>query len=360
MFDPEKPHNSLPPIPERTRLETPAVLRQALDASRVLAELKASGGLIPNQVVLLKAMLLQEARASSQIENVVTTNDKLYRALGETRESDDIHTREVRRYGEAVFDGYEKIKQGRPITPSFICDIVEVVKNTNVGVRTGEDCRIVNDVTGKVVYTPPSGKGRILALLSQLCEYLYASDGTDPLVKMAAAHYQFEAIHPFPDGNGRTGRVLNILYLVDAGLLGLPVLFLSHHILRTKPDYYSRLLAVTTEGKWEEWILYLLEAVEITAALTLTRLRNVRDELEGAAARARVEMDFGYSRELIEIVFSQPFTRIAHIVDRKVATRNSAAKYLNELERIGILRSIKVGRAKLYFNQALYDALILE
>lgn len=360
MFRPETPYNELPEIPNRRTLHTRAVLSATIRASRVLAELKASGGLIPNQALLLRSMLLQEASASSQIENVVTTNDKLYRALSESREPTDTHTREVLRYGEAAFQGFEQIKMGRPISPSLITNIVEVIKNPGFGVRTGDDCRIQNEGTRETIYTPPVGKERILAMLDKLCNYINEEQETDPLIKMAAAHYQFEAIHPFPDGNGRTGRVLNILVLISHELLSLPVLFLSHRILRSKAEYYDRLLGVTVQGDWESWLLYMLEAVESTAHLTLTMLKSVKGELEKAVSFAQEEMKAGYSRELLETVFAQPFTRVAHLVGNRIAARNTSARYLKELERIGILKSFVAGRDRLYFNSALYGALMLD
>lgn len=357
MFNRNQPYNDLPPIPASDVLETAPTLKQAISANRVLAELKAGGDLIPNQVVLLRAILLQEARASSEIENVVTTNDALYRAFDQHPEAADPHTREVLRYGEALWTGYGDLQAGRPIRPSLLIDLARRIKGVDTDVRAGDGCQIVNDRTGEVVYTPPVGRDRILSMLNALCEYLAEEDGVDPLIKMAAAHRQFEAIHPFPDGNGRTGRVLNILYLLQSGMLELPILYLSWYIVPNKADYYGRLRAVTEDGHWEEWILYMLRAIEKTALMTRAMLRAVRTALDEAAELARTEMKKGYSRELLELVFSQPYSRIGMVEASKIARRNTASEYLRELERIGILRGMKVGRERLYFNPRLMDAL---
>jgi Fic family protein len=361
IFDPRVPNNDLPPIPSASVLETPRTLKRAIDANRELASLRASGDLIPSQFTLLRAILLQEARASSEIENIVTTNDELYRALGENPDSTDPQTREVLRYGDALWHGYEDFMSGRPLRPSLLVELAQIIKAAEIGVRNTPGCQIVNDRTGEVVYTPPEGKERVLSLLNGLCAVLNDDrDSTDPLIKMAAAHYQFEAIHPFPDGNGRTGRVLNILYLLHAGRLDLPLLYLSGFVVRNKPRYYQLLRAVTAEASskaWEEWILFMLDAVQSTAAQTLGLLRTVKHVMESAAQQARQQMARGYSKELIELIFSQPYTRISLLEQRGIAKRNTASVYLRELERIGLLRSVKVGREILFLNHRLMEAL---
>lgn len=360
MFSPNVAHNALPPIPGADVLETPRTLKRAISANRVLAELRAGGDLVPNQVVLLRAVLLQEAKASSEIESVVTTNDALYRAFDQDPEAADPHTREVLRYGEALWTGYDDIRAGQPLRPTLLIRLAQTIKAAQIGVRELDGCQVINDRTQEVIYTPPVGKETILKLLDNLCEYLNDdSDGTDPLIKMAAAHYQFEAIHPFPDGNGRTGRVLNILYLISSGLLNLPVLYLSWFIVRNKPRYYELLRGVTERGEWEPWILYMLEAVEVTARMTRKMLAEVRSVLSDAAQEARENMRKGYSKELIELVFSQPYTRISHLEAAGIAKRNTASLYLRELERLKILIGFKYGRERLYYNASLMRALTI-
>lgn len=359
VYSPRVPYNDLPPIP-KDRLETPKTLKAAISASRSLARLDAAGPLIPSQTVLLRAILLQEARASSEIENVVTTNDALYRAFDQDPDASDPHTREVLRYGEALWHGYSDIQKGQPIRPSLIINLAQILKGTSIDIRSGHGCQIVNDRTREVVYTPPVGRDQILEMLDSLCRFLQEERGVDPLIAMAAAHRQFEAIHPFPDGNGRTGRVLNILSLVQSDLLQLPILYLSWHIVRTKSEYYRLLRNVTEKDEWEPWITYMLESVETTTKMTLDMLLRVRQTIESAADLAKAEMKRGYSRELIELIHSQPYTRIQAIQEAGIANRNTGSTYLKELVRIGLLESIPMGRSKLFYNHNLVQALTLE
>lgn len=357
-YDPTIPNNDMAPIPV-AKLETPATLKKAISASRSLASLQAAGPLIPNQIVLLRAILLQEARASSEIENVVTTNDAMYRALEYNRDHSDPATREVLRYGDALWQGYRDHESNQPIRPSLMIRLVQILKGAEVNVRIGEGCQIVNDRTREVIYTPPVGKDRILSLLDDLCRFMLEDQDIDPLIKMAAAHRQFEAIHPFPDGNGRTGRVLNLLFLVQSELLSVPILYLSGYIVRHKSRYYTLLREVTESENWEEWICFILEAVDETAQQTLEMLHKVHEAFKECAEIARNKMKKGYSKELIEIVFSQPYTRIAQVERAGIAKRNTASIYLRDLEQIGILKAIKVGKEKLYLNENLLRALSL-
>lgn len=355
-YDPRTPNNGLKPIPVE-RLETSATLKKAISASRSLSALQAAGPLIPNQIVLLRAILLQEARASSEIENVVTTNDAIYRALDDVREQSDPATREVLRYAEALWEGFDDVRQARPIRASLAIRLAQTLKGADIGIRATDGCQIVNDRTGEVVYTPPVGKERILGMLDDLCQFMLNNNRVDPLIAMAAAHRQFEAIHPFPDGNGRTGRVLNLLFLVQASLLDVPVLYLSGHIVRNKSRYYELLREVTETGEWENWICFMLEAVDETAKQTLEMLHQVHRALNESAEVARRGMAKGYSRELIDVVFSQPYTRISHVEQAGIAKRNAASVYLRDLESLGILTSVRVGRERLFFNPGLMKAL---
>ncbi|MEP6753864.1 MAG: Fic/DOC family N-terminal domain-containing protein [Chthonomonadales bacterium] len=360
MFSPDKPYNDLPPIPDVGTLETNRTLKQAISANRILAELKAGGNLIPNQVVLLRSILLQEALASSEIENVVTTNDALYKAFDNKDESSDPNTREVLRYGDALWAGFNDLQQGGAIRPSLLVSLAKKIKGSPIDIRSTVGCQITNDTTREVIYTPPVGRDLILNKMNGLCEFLADPNGADPLIKMVVAHRQFEAIHPFPDGNGRTGRVLNILYLIQAGLLERPVLYLSWYIVRNKAEYYQRLRAVTENDDWENWIIYMLQAVETTAAMTRDMLLRVREFMDNSALIAKSDMRKGYSRELVDLVFSQPYTRISLVAEHLGIGRNAASEYLRELERLDLLQGLKIGRERLYYNFHLAAALEIQ
>lgn len=307
--------------------------------------------------MLIRAVVLQEAKLSSEIENIVTTNDKLYRAFSELSLATDPNTKEVLHYEEALWHGHRMLRAGRPLSASLFVEIVGIIRETGVGVRTMPGTQIVNERTRKVIYTPPQGEGLIRDLLDNLSEYLYSADDIDPLIKLSVAHYQFEAIHPFTDGNGRTGRVLNILYLVDRELLDVPVLYLSRHIIENRSGYYEGLRRVTEEGAWEDWIVYMLEAIEATAADTRGRILEIRQALDDAVEVAKDGMRRGYRKELIELIFEQPYTRIQFLEKAGIAKRQTASDYLKELERVGLLRGFKYGRDRLFVNPRLMDIL---
>lgn len=356
-IDANRPYNELPELPPLVELETKRTLKKAIAANLALAELKTASELIPNPLVLLRGIVLQEARLSSEIENIVTTNDELYRAFSEDNERADPATKEVLRYQDALWEGYEHLNGGGLLTPSLFIKLAKTVKQADLDVRKGAGTRLTTSRTGQAVYAPPEGEQRLRNLLRNLCQYMNAEDDVDPLIKMAVTHYQFEAIHPFPDGNGRTGRILNILFLVDQGLLDLPVLYLSRYIIERKSAYYEGLRLVTEDAEWEPWILFMLEGVEQTARDTKRRISDIRTAMSEAVERARKEMSKGYSKELIELVFQQPYTRIASLESAGIAKRDAASEYLRDLERIGILESTKKGRDVLYLNRQLLTIL---
>lgn len=351
------PHNSLPLLPPKIELETKRTLKKAITANKALAELRTAGDLIPNQSILIRAIILQEAKMSSEIENIVTTNDELYRAFSEDAERADPATKEVLRYEQALWRGYNELQAGRPISIPLFIEIVSIIKQETLGVRDKPGTRVVNRRTGDPIYAPPEGEAVIREKLDDLIAYLYAEDDVDPLIKMAIAHYQFEAIHPFPDGNGRTGRVLNILYLVNRALLGIPVLYLSRYIIQNKGVYYEGLRRVTEEGAWEDWVVYMLEGIEQTALATKNRIIEIRDAMLKATEYARQHMSRGYRKELIELIFQQPYTRISFVEKEGIAKRDAASNYLRELERIGMLTRVKHGREMLYINDVLLQLL---
>lgn len=356
-FDPCKPYNDLPPLPPPIEVETKAVLRKAVSASRAVAELKGLGATLPNQAMLVNSVVVQEAQASSEIENIVTTNDALFKAMSAQREPDTA-TKEVLRYREALWLGYNLLRDDPRLTTELFIKIVQVICEDVTGIREHPGVFIGNARTREVVYTPPEGPEVIRAKLAELEQFIHADTTIEPLVKLALIHYQFEAIHPFSDGNGRTGRIINILFLVQQGLLDLPVLYLSKYIIDNKSTYYRLLREVTAKGAWEAWALFMLTAVEETALLTRRRILAIRDLLQHTLEVARQKLPARvYSKELIELLFQQPYTKGQHLVNAGIAERQTAAEYLKELEAIGLLKRRKIGKENLYLNVKLYELL---
>ena len=286
-FNPLRPYNDLPPLPPKSDIETRPILKKAISAGRVLAELKGLGNSIPNQSMLVNTVILQEAQASSEIENIVTTNDALFKAATSDTLSVDPVTKEVLQYREALWAGYKALRKRSLLTTNLFIDVVQTIKQTDAGIRSLPGTTISDQRSGKVLYTPPEGEILIRQKLKELEEFIHAENHLDPLIKLALIHYQFEAIHPFFDGNGRTGRIINILYLVKEDLLDLPVLYLSKYIIEQKSDYYRLLREVTEKNKWEPWIMFMLNAIESTAALTTKRIQSIRDLLQDTLESAR-------------------------------------------------------------------------
>ena len=349
-FDPAKPFNDLRHLPPPADMESRAVLKACIEARAALAELKVAGDLIPNQAVLINTIPLLEAQASSEIENIVTTTDRLFRFADQIAGPQaDPATKEALRYRTALYEGFQQLAK-RPITTETAVKICRTIRGVEMDVRSTPGTALANDRTGEVIYTPPEGQSRLRDFLANWERYLHEHDDVDPLVRMAVAHYQFEAIHPFTDGNGRTGRVLNLLYLVEQELLKLPVLYLSGHIIRHKADYYGLLLKVTTDQAWEDWVLFMLQAVHETARWTTTRITAIRHLLDTTAETIRQEAPKIYSHELAELMFTQPYCRISNVVDAGIAQRQSASVYLKGLVEIGLLEERTVGREKLFIN----------
>ncbi|WP_029001514.1 Fic family protein [Azohydromonas australica] len=355
-FDRQQPYNDLPLLPPAAELETKAVLKQAIAANRVLANLRGLAAQIPNQGVLINSIVLQEARLSSEIENIVTTNDELYRADADADDKADPHTKEVLRYRQALNHGFRELK-ARPLTTNLFIDIVRIIKEVDFGVRRVPGTALKN-AQGEVVYTPPVGEAVIRDKLANLEQFIHARDDLDPLVKMAVMHYQFEAIHPFEDGNGRTGRILNLLYLVDQGLLDIPVLFLSRYIIANRASYYEGLRGVTERQEWESWILFMLRAVESTAQQTFDQVTRIRALMEQVREQVQQQALGIYSKDLIEAIFQHPYTKIQFLVDANIAKRQTASSYLQTLAGLGILRASKHGREMYYINDALFAELV--
>jgi len=348
-FDPARPYNDLPLLPPSQELETRAILKLCTEARVALAELKQIGQTLPNQAVLINTIPLLEAQASSEIENVLTTTDKLFRFAEGAGNQADAATREALRYRTALNQGYQALKQ-RPLSTAIAVDVCRMIKDADLDIRRVPGIKLANDRTGEVIYTPPEGEALLRDKLANWERFLHDHEDLDPLVRMAAGHYQFEAIHPFIDGNGRTGRILNILYLVDKQLLELPVLYLSRYITQNKTDYYRLLLNVTRVAHWQAWLEYMLLAVKDTAEWTAAKIRAVRQLLEHTVDYVRRREPAIYSRELVDQIFIQPYCRIGNLVDAGIGHRETASKYLKVLRDIGVLEEMKVGREKLFVN----------
>lgn len=360
VFDPSRPYNDLPALAPMVDLESRAVLKACISARAAVAELKAAGQLIPNQGVLINSIPLLEAQASSEIENIVTTTDQMFLFDGVSEGEADPATKEALRYRTALWEGYQALKT-RPLSTNTAVQICRAIKGVDMDIRKTPGTTLSNDRTRQVIYTPPEGEGLLREKLANWEKWMHGTlpdtAEIDPLVRMAAGHYQFEAIHPFTDGNGRTGRVINLLYLVEQGLLDIPVLYLSRHILRNKADYYSGLQSITEMGAWEPWLLYMLNGVTETARWTMNKIVAVRGLIEETTERMRRDAGHIYSRELAELVFVRPYCRIAHVVEAGLAKRQTASVYLKALTAIGILREHKMGREKVFLNPAFIDLL---
>ena len=277
-----KPYNELPLLPPQVELETKETLKKAIAANKALANLNGLSSAMPNEDILVNGIVLQEARLSSEIENIVTTNDELYQAAADTKLAVSPETKEVLSYREALWHGFSAVNK-RPLSTNLFIEIVSIIRGVDVGIRRVPGTMIVNTKTGKPIYTPPEGESLIREKLSNLERFIHADkDNIDPLIKLAILHYQFEAIHPFTDGNGRTGRIINILFLIEKQLLKKPILFLSHYILRTKSEYYAGLRSVTEKAAWHDWILYMLTAIETTAIETQEKIAAILASMEKA------------------------------------------------------------------------------
>lgn len=357
-YDPLKPYNDLPLLPPPGDLETKAVLKKAISANKALAELKGAGELIPNQSILIQMMGLQEAKLSSEIENIVTTNDELYRAFADEGQKTNPHTKEVLRYKDALWYGYKSVKQkNRPLTTVLFEELYQIIKETSAGIRKTPGTKLANPA-GKVIYTPPEGETVLRDKLANLEKFIYDRNDIDPLIKLAVMHYQFEAIHPFSDGNGRTGRIINILYLIEEGLIDIPVLYLSRYIIDNKSAYYRGLRSVTETGAWEPWILYLLEAIEQTARMTRERILAIRDQMTATADLVKAKAPKVYSKDLIEILYSQPYCKISFVERACLCTRQTASNNLKKLVDIEVLSSLKKGKELYFINNNFLNLLI--
>lgn len=353
---------SLPflPLPASVELETPAVLRQLARSHRQLAELKGVAGTIPNETILIDTLALQEAKDSSAIENIITTEDELFQGDLPAAQFPSIAAKEVHSYAAALKLGFGRIRTHRLLRLDDVLAIQATLLNRRTGLRTLPGTVLKDLQTGATIYEPPQDPEEIRQLLANFLDYFHRDDETtspDPLIRMAVLHHQFESIHPFYDGNGRTGRILNLLHLVLHGLLDLPVLYLSRHIVRHKAEYYQLLQGVRETGQWEAWVLYLLRGVEDTARQAIAQVHGIRGLMADVKQRLRQDLPKLYSQDLLNNLFRHPYTKIEFIERDLDVSRPTATKYLDQLVATGLVRKMKLGRTNYYVNEPLFRLL---
>jgi len=354
---PDRPYAELPRLPPSRDLETKAVLKQCITARAALAELKQAAELIPNPTVLINTIPLLEAKDSSEIENIVTTTDRLFQHADSHDGQADPATKEALRYRTALHQGFRSLEE-RPLCIRTAVEICTTIKGIEMDIRRTPGTQLVSDRNGESIYTPPEGEALLRELLANWERFLHDERELDPLIRMAVGHYQFEAIHPFTDGNGRTGRVINILVLIQEKLLTLPVLYLSRYIIANKAGYYQLQQKVTSEQAWEEWVLYMLRAVEETAQWTTGKIAAIRSLAELTTEHVRERLPKIYSRELVETIFEQPYCRIGNLVDKQIAQRQAASRYLKDLVGAGVLSEVQAGKEKLFTHPKLIQLLM--
>jgi Fic family protein len=359
-FHSDIPFNSLPDLPPAEQVETLEVMKATVEANRLLGELKGYCQTLPNPNLLLNTIVLQESKNSSAIENIVTTQDELYKAaISPEDKLTDAAAKEVLLYRQAIYFGLEQMEKTGLITTNLLVGIMQKLKGTQAGIRKGIGTKLANPMTGKIVYTPPEGEELIREKLFALEKFI--NDDTlsslDPIIKMALIHYQFEAIHPFADGNGRTGRILNVLYLINKTLLPLPVLYLSYFIIHHKNEYYGLLKGVTEQGEWLPWIKYVLKAAAETSSITLQKIDAIQQLKRDMEMPMKTALKTSFSKELMDLLFSYPYMKIKILEENGIAKRQTASIYLQSLAEHKLLRSIKMGKEVYYVNYQLMNIL---
>lgn len=355
-FKREIPYNQLPELPPKKDIQSKNVLLKTISASRVLAQLNGALINLPNPTLFLDTIHLQEAKASSEIENIITTNDDLYKTLITEAKTENSATKEVLNYKKALWLGLEKLEDKPFITTNLCIKIVQCIRQNEAGIRSTPGTSLKNG-RGEIIYTPPSGIEVIQEKLANLEKFINSDEGIDPLIKMAMMHYQFEAIHPFSDGNGRTGRILLLLYLKTSGLLNIPALYLSDYIIKNKSSYYKNLQAVTESNDWEQYLIYMLDMIEVTAAKGLVQLEAINHLMETTASEIKLKLPKVYSKELVEVLFKLPYSKRQTLINAQLGTPKTVGNYLILLEEHGFLRSTRVGKEKIYLNYKLLHIL---
>jgi len=360
LFNKNVPFNDLPDLPPKNQLETTEILKHTIQANKLLAELKGFCQTLPNPNLLLNTIVLQESKESSAIENIVTTQDELYKATLDLNDSiSNSAAKEVLLYRQAIYWGLEEMQKKDLITTNLMVGIMRKIKDTNQGIRRNPGTKLANPTTGKIIYTPPEGEEIIRKKLASLEVFINDDEysSLDPLIKMALIHYQFEAIHPFGDGNGRTGRILNVLFLINKGLIGLPVIYLSYYIIQNKPDYYRLLREVTEKQNWQEWVIFILKGVAETSQLTLQKINAILDLKKKSEDLLRQTLKSSYSRELSDLLFSYPYIKIKVLEQYGIAKRQTASVYLQKLAQAKLLIPLKMGKETYYINHQLMNIL---
>lgn len=346
-------------LPPKEDVETRVILRKTALAHKALAELKGVITSIPNQNILTETLTLREARDSSAVENIISTFAEVYQSSLLTDQFASPAAKEVHQYAKALKAGYQLVKKNGLLTNNFILQIQELVEGNKAGFRKLSGTKLLNDATGEVIYTPPQDYDTILSLMGNLETFI--NDDTvmdaDPLVKMAIIHHQFESIHPFYDGNGRTGRIINILFLIQKNLLDIPVLYLSRYIIKHKNDYYRLLQKVRQTGEWEEWILYMLDGIEQTANESIILIGHIKKLMQDYKDTLRTKLPKLYSQDLLNNLFQYPYTKIEYMERDLDISRSTAIRYLTELEKLGLLVKQKIGRDNFYINEPLFKLL---
>lgn len=355
-FERKIPYNGLPPLPPKAEIETKKILRKTIIAGRALAQLNGALLNLPNPTLFLDTIYLQEAKASSEIENIITTNDELYKSYVADKKIENSATKEVLSYKKALWLGLEHLNEKPFISTNLCIDIVQCIKQNSASIRTTPGTTLKNAL-GDIIYTPPAGETLIREKLADWEEYVNGEDKIDPLIKMALMHYQFEAIHPFTDGNGRTGRILLLLYLKLTGLLYIPAIYLSEYIINNKANYYLNLERVTEENEWGNYILYMLDMVEHTAIKGIDLLGKITNAIDKTAEDIKTKLPKVYSKDLVEILFCLPYSKRQYLVEKGIGNLKTVGNYLTALEKSGFLQSVKIGKEKLYLNLRLLEIL---
>jgi len=356
-FEPQKPYDTLPDLPPKADIETKEILRKTISASRALSELKGAITNLPNPLLFIDTINLQEAQASSAVENIVTTQDALFQAAVAEKKIDDKATKEVIHYKDALWYGFEEIKKKPILTTNLFISIMRIIKENESGIRNLPGTQLKNPATGEIIYTPPVREKVIREKLKSLEIFINESMKIDPLIKLALIHYQFEAIHPFFDGNGRTGRIILLLYLKLCGLIDLPSLYLSSYILNNRSEYYKRLRNVTEKDDWENWIIYVLDMIEVTAQKGSEKIVVIEKLMSEMGEQIRKKLPKIYSKDLLEILFRIPYTKRNLLESAGLGNIKTSGSYLKSLEDAGFLSSVQIGKEKLYLNFKLMEIL---
>ncbi len=356
-YSPLKPYNNLPDLPPKVNLEGKKMFKKIITASRALSELKGAITNLPNPLLFIDTINLQEAQASSAIENIVTTQDELFQTSVVEKKVEDNALKEVIHYKDALWFGFEQIKKKPLLTTNLFIAIMQIIKENQSGIRNVPGTQLKNPATGQIIYTPPEGEDTIRKKLKALEEFINIEDDIDPLVKMALMHYQFEAIHPFFDGNGRTGRIILLLQLKLSGLINMPALYLSSYILKNKREYYVNLRNVTEKNQWENWIWYMLDMVEVTAQSARDRIEKIEILMTQMGKEIQRQLPKIYSKDLVERLFQLPYTKRSLLENAGLGNLKTVGNYLKNLEDAGFLKSLMVGKEKLYLNVRLMELL---